>query len=60
MNMQGLNNLKNAFANMNLPGNPNQQHGHANGMKSANSTFMGNGFGKTANNTEIDEDDEEE
>jgi hypothetical protein len=23
MNMQGLNNLKNAFANMNLPGNPN-------------------------------------
>jgi hypothetical protein len=30
MNMQGLNQLKNAFANINLPGNPGQSQG--NGM----------------------------
>lgn len=65
MNMQGLNNLKNAFANINLPGNPGQSQGNGmqhigNGMKSANSTFMSGSFGKTANNTQADEEDEDE
>jgi hypothetical protein len=30
------------------------------GMKSANSTFMNGGFGKTANNTEANEEEEDE
>jgi hypothetical protein len=29
-------------------------------MKSANSTFMNGNFGKTANNTQADEEDEDE
>ena len=44
---------------MNFPGASNQQQPMG-GMKSANSTFMGGGFGKTANNTEANEEDEDE